>query len=143
MFSQAPEGFLPTGAGYANFHKNKVLCEIAGLGENNMNITEDMMKGFTQKLMVELRREEETIKKVMFNKFLMVKFPIAGADIDEDCAIYAVQLFDGVHITLEMDGSEVGEAICVEPEEHAIRTAINQKSDEYLAEWKRRNPVSC
>lgn len=32
-----------------------------------MDITEEMMTGFTQKLMVELRREEESIKKVMFN----------------------------------------------------------------------------
>lgn len=108
-----------------------------------MDITEEMMTGFTQKLMVELRREEESIKKVMFNKFLRVKFPIAEADVDEDCAIYAVQLFDGVHITLEMDGSEVGEAICVEPEESAIRAAIQKKSDEYLDEWKRRNAASC
>ena len=108
-----------------------------------MDITEEMMTGFTQKLMVELRREEESIKKVMFNKFLRVKFPIAEADVDEDCAIYAVQLFDGVHITFEMDGSEVGEAICAEPEESAIRAAIQKKSDEYLAEWKRRNPAFC
>ena len=33
-----------------------------------MDITEEMMTGFTQKLMVELRCEEEAIKKVMFNK---------------------------------------------------------------------------
>ena len=106
-----------------------------------MNITEEMMKGFTQKLMVELRHKEETIKKVMFNKFLRVKFPIAEADVDEDCAIYAVQLFDGVHITLEMDGLEVGNEICVAAEEHVIRAAIQKKSDEYLDEWKRRHSL--
>lgn len=108
-----------------------------------MDITEEMMTGVTQKLLVELRCEEEAIKKVMFNKFLRVKFPIAGADVDEDCAIYAVQFFNCVQITLEMDGSEVGEAICVEPEESAIRAAIQKKSDEYLDEWKRRNAASC
>lgn len=102
-----------------------------------MNITEDIMASFTQKLMVELRRKEAAIKKVMFNKFLRVKFPIAGADIDEDCAIYAVQTFHGVRVTLEMDGSEVGDEICVATEESAIKAAIQKKSDEYLTEWKR------